>query len=92
MQHDVLDQVDFHLTPPATLNPRLTDLGTNPQQFRQNRLQYADSTQQAQDNAKKSSTDPTNMADPSQPTLPSRSESVACGEKLIKRATYREIA
>ena len=86
IQHDVLDQIDFHLTAPATLNSRLTDLGTNPPQFRQNRLgvylhwslprlyraatQYADSTQQAKDNAKKSVTDPTNTADPSQPTYP----------------------
>jgi hypothetical protein len=38
IRHDLLDPIDFHLTSPATLNPRLTDLGTVPPQFRANRL------------------------------------------------------
>lgn len=38
MRHDLTDHVDFHLTAPATLNSRLTDLGSSPPQFRRNRL------------------------------------------------------
>jgi hypothetical protein len=60
IQHDLLDHVDFHLTSPAAKNTRLSDLGTDPPELRQNRLgvylhwslprlyraatQYADST------------------------------------------------
>jgi hypothetical protein len=38
MRHDLTDPIDFHLTSPATLNPRLTDLGSNPPQYFKNRL------------------------------------------------------
>jgi hypothetical protein len=69
MQHDVLDHVDLHLTSPKEFNVRVTDLGTDPPQFRKNRLgvylhwslpryyraakQSADSTQAAKDAAGK---------------------------------------
>ena len=37
IQHDILEQVDFHLSSPHTQNPRVTDW-TNPPNPRQNRL------------------------------------------------------
>ena len=83
VQHDILDQVDFHLTAPSTLNPRLTDLGSDPPQYRMNRMgvylhwtlprfyrsgsQYADSTDNAKA-AQKSSNNP--QQDVSQPVYP----------------------
>ena len=63
IQHDILDHCDFHLTQPHEFNPRVTDLGTNPPELRNNRFgvylhwslprlyrsatQYADSSQDA---------------------------------------------
>jgi hypothetical protein len=37
-QHDLLNHVDFHRCSPASLNPRLTDLGAQPPALRLNRL------------------------------------------------------
>ena len=38
IQHDVLDHIDFHLTAPASKNPRISDLTVNPPTLRKNRL------------------------------------------------------
>ena len=85
VQHDVLDQVDFHLTAPSTLNPRLTDLGSDPPQYRMNRLgvylhwtlprlyragsQYADSTKKASDPP---ATPQQDISQPVYPPVPNR--------------------
>src|SRR2546423_15676983 len=38
IQHDLLDPIDFHHVAPVQQNPRLTDIGSNPPVFRENRL------------------------------------------------------
>ena len=38
LQHDILDHVDFHRTWPASLNSRVTDLGSPNHALRENRL------------------------------------------------------
>lgn len=38
IQHDVLDPVDLHRTKPASLNPRVTDLGSPTHALRKNRI------------------------------------------------------
>ncbi|KJX99852.1 hypothetical protein TI39_contig350g00002 [Zymoseptoria brevis] len=38
IQHDVLDHIDFHLTAPASNNPRISNLAKQPSELRRNRL------------------------------------------------------
>lgn len=38
IQHDVVDHIDFHYASPPELNPRLSDLGSNPRRFKFNRM------------------------------------------------------
>src|SRR5947209_5509609 len=43
MQHDLVDDVDFHMTTLAKFNPRLTDIGSftydaDPPKYRRNRM------------------------------------------------------
>src|SRR5689334_6961700 len=80
IQHDLLDPIDLHNLGNAQQNPRLTDIGSNPPVFRNNRLGvhvhwslprcYRTASSDADSRtAQKGSTQPTATRDPSQPVF-----------------------
>src|SRR5215472_12453248 len=88
IQHDILDQADFHLTAPAKFNLRLSDLDSNPSQYRKNRLgvylhwtlprlyrsgsQYSDNTQKVKDTRLKPDNPQQDVSQPVYPPVPNR--------------------
>lgn len=94
MQHDLVDHVDFHLTAPANLNSRLTDLGSDPPELKRNRLGvylhwtlprcYRSGTASASDTpAGRSPTEVTDTSVPKFPVVPNR-------YLIVRRLTWQK--